>query len=346
MAQKIIPYEWETSVVTNSLRFDTNTLPFPPPSVGRFISDMKTSCPINEYSDPTYRGLKQLLSKYENVSSDMITITNSGDEAIDILAKTFLNPGDYFVTTPPTYEMFAIQCEINRGKNREIPLSKKSFQINEKAIIRLANLPKTKLIFLVNPNNPTGSTIELSTIESIARQSDCIVVVDQAYGEFYGRTAVRLLKTYENLVILKSFSKFAGLAGARIGYLLANKSLSQKFDAIRFPMGVSYLSYKLAEAVLANDRDWIKEQITKIRDERKNLSDSLTSLGFLVYPSSANFLLVNMGPKAKKIYRTLKEKGIMLRDRSSKPYLANCVRITVRSKKENKQLIKTLRKII
>lgn len=344
-AQLASPYQWEDVAVKNTLRFDSNTLPFPPPSINRFLSDMKSYCPINEYSDPAYKKLKRLLSAYEKVLASMITITNSGDEAIDILAKTFLNPGDYFVTTPPTYEMFSIQCSINNGEALEIPLGQ-AFEVNAKEIIRASKNPRTKLIFLVNPNNPTGSTIPLGTIKNIAQQSDCIVVVDQAYEEFYGKTAVPLLRAYKNLVILKSFSKFAGLAGARTGYLIANKSLSQTFDAIRFPMGVSYLSYKLAETVLENDQQWMKEQVEMIKNERERLSQALRALSFFVYPSEANFLLVNMGEKAKTICQKLKSNRILVRDRSSKPFLSGCVRITVRSPRENDQFIKTLRKIL
>ena len=345
MSRKVVPYQWESPAVANSLRFDSNTLPFPPPGVSRFLSDMKRTCPINEYSNPTYKRLKKLLSTYENVPERSITITNSGDEAIDIIAKAFLNPGDYFVTTPPTYEMFAIQCLINNGRNMEIPLGE-SFEVDETELIRASNNPRTKIIILVNPNNPTGSAIPLETIENIVSQSDCIVVVDQAYGEFYGKTAVSLIEKYKNLVILKSLSKFAGLAGARIGYLISNPSLSSTFDAIRFPMGVSFLSYKLAEAVLENDQIWMKEQIKMIKTERTRLAQALNALGLFVFPSEANFFLVKFGDKASSICKQLKEKGILVRDRSIKPYLSGCVRITVRSREENDQFIKTLRSIL
>jgi histidinol-phosphate aminotransferase len=344
-AQTVSPYIWEETPVENPLKFDTNTLPFPPPSVNIFLTEMKYSCPINEYGDPTYERLKRLLSEYENIQTDMITITNSGDEAIDILAKSFLNPGDYFVITPPTYEMYTIQCTINNGRLREVPLGK-SFKVNANTLIRESKQPQTKIIFLVNPNNPTGSIIPQSIIEAIVRKSDCIVVVDQAYGEFYGKTAVRLVNKYKNLVILKSFSKFSGLAGARIGYLIANTTLSTTFNAIRLPMGVSFLSYKLAATVLSNDRKWMGEQVKMILRERKILSQALQTLGYFVYPSQANFLLVNMGKNSKNICQKLKKKGILVRDCSTKPYLENCVRIAIRSPKENNVLINALKEIL
>ena len=128
VAQKTVSYQWEETF-PGSLRFDTNTLPFPPPSLQLFLADMKKNCLINEYADPSYKKLRQLIAKNEGVDGSMMTVTNSGDEAIDILAKTFLNPGDYFITTPPTYEMFDIQCVINKGINLPVPLQLKTWEI-------------------------------------------------------------------------------------------------------------------------------------------------------------------------------------------------------------------------
>lgn len=345
VSQNAVPYQWEETFA-GSLRFDTNTLPFTPPGLQLFLQDMKRNCQINEYADPSYQKLRQLISEYEGVNSSMITVTNSGDEAIDILAKTFLNPGDNFITTPPTYEMFDIQCRINRGINLPIPLKVKTWEINADEIIKNSCNPKVKIVFLVNPNNPTASIIPEKILEKIISESDSIIVVDEVYREFYGKSIVKNISRFKNLIILRSFSKFAALAGARIGYLIANPIFSQKFDAIRFPMGVSYLSYKLAEYVLENDQKWMKEQVEIIKKERSKLTIELVGLGFYVYPSYANFLLVNMGNKANSICKQLKAKNIIVRDRSAKKYLSGCVRITVRSQKENGKLISALKEII
>lgn len=345
MAQRIKPYQWEFGD-GNELRFNSNTLPFPPKSLKLFLKDMLKACPINEYADPNYTKLKQLLSVYEKVETNMITITNSGDEAIDIIGKTFLNPGDKFITTPPSYEMFSIQCDINRGSEIEVPLEKESFKVNSTKVIQAAKEESAKIIFLCNPNNPTGSVIPNETIEEIIQESSSIVIVDETYREFYGKTVTPLLQKYENLVILRSFSKFAGIAGARIGYLLANSFLSQRFDAIRFPMGVSYFSYKLAETVLENDQEWISKQVENLKKERVRLTQKLQAFGFIVYPSEANFLLVNVGKNATKLCNKLKRKGLYVRDRSKKKYLDGCLRITIRSKKENEKLLKNIKEVL
>lgn len=346
VAKNVTPYRWEECDMEKPLRFDANTSPTPPPSIGLFLKAMEKDCPINEYADPSYSNLKKLLADYEKIDTSWITITNSGDEAIDVLGKTFLNNGDLYLITPPTYEVYNSQLTLNKGKCLEVPLITESWKVNTERIISNSKRKKVKIIFLCNPNNPTGSIISQSFIKKILENSDAIVVIDETYREFYGMSSNRLLNEYSNLVILRSFSKFAGLAGARIGYLIASKKLSEKFDSIRFPMGVSFLSYKLAEFVLEKDRNWIKRQVKNIKKERKKLGTELPKFGFKVYPSNANFLLVKIGDRAKEISAKLKEKGIIVRDRSSKKYLAGCIRITIRSKKENEQLLQALKEII
>lgn len=344
-ALDVSPYLWEEGISEGVLRFDTNTMPYPPKCFQKFLKSMK-NCPINEYQDPNYTRLKELIAGYEGVEKDMISVTNSGDEAIDILAKTFLNPNEYFITTPPTYEMFEIQCRINKGRNLPIPLVGEGFEVDGEKIIKESKKPKVKIIFLVNPNNPTGSIIPQKSIEKILKNTSAIVVVDEVYREFYGKTVVPLLEKYENLVILRSFSKFAAIAGARVGYLLAKSELVNKFESIRFPMGVCFMSYKLAETVLSEDKKWMDDQIGKIKKERIRLTVELGNLGFRVYPSYANFLLVKIGESASDVCRKLKEKGIVVRDRSKQDYLAGCVRITVRTSQENNLLIRSIKEII
>ena len=346
MAQKITPYQWAKNVGRKVLRFDTNTLPDPPPCVNKFLKELTNNCPINEYGDPSYVNLKKLISKYEKIPEEIITVTNSGDEALDIIGKAFLNDGDNFLIQPPTYEIFKSQCEINRGKAVEIPLLKRVFKPDVKNVVKVLKSSPIKIVFVCNPNNPTGTIIELEDIELILKNSSGIVLVDEAYREFYGFTCVPLLAKYDNLVILRSFSKFGAMAGARVGYLISNKKLSQVFDAIRFPLGVSYFSCKLAEKLLEENQKWINNQTRIIKKEREKLSQSLLELGLFVYPSQANFILVDFGKNANKIYQKLKENNILVRDRSNKKYLEGCIRITIRSKNQNNILINNLKKIL
>lgn len=346
MAKTITPYQWAKNVKPEVLRFDTNTLPMPPPSIKSLLASLQNNCPINEYGDPSYVKLKKLLAKYEEVGENMLTITNSGDEALDVIAKAFLNSGDNFLIQPPTYEIFRSQSEINRGQVVEVPLLADTFDTDIKNVKKVLRNKSIKITFVCNPNNPTGTVTALETIEEIAQLSSGIVLVDEAYREFWGKTSLPLLKKYSNIVILRSFSKFGAMAGARVGYLIANKELSQVFDAIRLPLGISYFSCKLAELLLEQDQKWIKQQTVFIRKERIRLTKALTRLGLIIYPSKANFLLVKVGENAKAICKKLMERNILVRDRSSKKYLDGCIRITIRNPKENTVLVNKLKEIL
>lgn len=346
MAKTIIPYQWSTNVGLDMLRFDTNTLTSPPPSAQKLLTLLKQNCPINEYGDPSYTKLRTLIADYEGIDETMITITNSGDEALDVVGKTFLNAGDYFLVQPPTYEMFTIQCNINKGKVVEVPLQPDTFNIDTQRVIRVLKDKPIKITFICTPNNPTGSVTPLAVVEKITQSSSGIIVIDETYREFWGITNISLLKKYPNLIILRSFSKFGAIAGARVGYLIASKELSQIFDVIRFPLGVSYFSYKLAELLLEYDRKWIKKQSKEIIRERDRVIKELNKFGLFIYPSQANFLLVKIGKKAQEICQKLKKRNILVRDRSSKPYLKGCIRITIRNPQQNNILLKNLQEIL
>lgn len=346
MAKKITPYQWATGVSSDVLRFDTNTLSSPPPSVISLIRDLKKNCPVNEYNDPSYKKLKKLIAKYEGVVTEMITITNSGDEALDVIAKAFLNPGDFFVIQPPTYEIFKSQCEINNGIALNVPLLPEDFAIDLKNLLKTIRENPAKITFICNPNNPTGTVTSSDIIATVAKNTKGVVVVDEAYREFYGISSVPLIAKYPNIVVLRSFSKFGAMAGARVGYLIANKKISQVFDAIRFPLGVSMFSAKLAELLLRKDLGWIKKQVAIINRERTLLTKNIVELGFKVYPSQSNFILVNFGGRASEIADKLKQKKVLIRDRSKKNYLQGCARITVRSPEQNMILIRKLKEII
>jgi histidinol-phosphate aminotransferase len=242
--------------------------------------------------------------------------------------------------------MYGLQCIINKGINIEVPLVQSDYSLDTDKVITTENNLKPKIIFLCNPNNPTGTIIEQKDIENILKNTGSIVVVDEVYREFYGKSSLSFLNHYKNLIILRSFSKFASLAGARVGYIIANPKYVQIFEAIRFPMGVSFLSYKLAEYVLEKGMRKANNNIGIIIKERKRIIEELMRLGLFVYPSEANFLLVNVGDKARTICKLLKRKKIIIRDRSNKKYLEGCIRITVRSPKENMILIKTLKEIL
>ncbi|HNT30104.1 MAG TPA: histidinol-phosphate transaminase, partial [bacterium] len=204
-----------------------------------------------------------------------------------------------------------------------------------------------KLLFICNPNNPTGTVNPRETIEYVIREADCMVVVDEAYFEFNDRESVQdLIATYDNLIVLRTFSKFAAIAGARVGYLLTNPYLASKLNAIRLPMGISYFSMEIAKMVLAEDMVWVEQNLQMILVERSRMQAAYTDLDLKFWPSRANFILVRFGERASVIAAALKQRGLVVRDYSQKAETAGCLRIGIRSPEENTILLEAVRAML
>lgn len=298
----------------------------------------------NRYPDPFQKELKDKLSKVKAVPSQNIFIGNGSDEAIDLLIRAFCRPGkDNILILPPTYGMYEVAANINDVAIKKVNLDP-DFQLDLDAISEAID-KNTKLIFICSPNNPTGNSIFREDVETLLTNFKGLVVVDEAYIN-YSRTRsfIQELSEYSNLVILQTFSKAWGMAGLRIGMAFASEEIIEVFNKIKPPYNVNQASQKLAIEALDKVymvNNWIRDTVK----DRINLSNQLEELPFVerVFPSDANFVLVKT-TDSTSIYTYLIEKGIVVRDRSQVELCENCLRITVGTVEENKELIKVLKK--
>jgi len=311
--------------------------------LGNVIST-KYGTELNRYPDPLSMDLRKALEKFLSISEKNIFVGNGSDEIIDLLIRLFVEQDEEIIILEPTYGMYKVVAEI-AGVNVKSLLLKTNFQIDVPNLLSQIN-SKTKIIFLCSPNNPTGNLIRLEDVEKICRSFNGIVVVDEAYIEFSSKPSlVGKVSSIENLVILRTFSKAWGLAGIRVGYAVAQETVIEYLNKIKLPYNLNKISSRLATEALKN-----KEKMLEFRKiilgEREKLANSLTDLGFKVFPSEANFLLVNY-PNASDITKKLAlNYAIIIRDFSSKPLLKDCVRISVGTPEQNELLIKSLNKII
>lgn len=351
--QNLSPYAWEPTTaelakkyklpIKKIIRLDYNTPGQPPACYHDFIKIIDKNREVNEYQDYSYNDLKKLIAKYERVKKEQVVCGNSGDEMIDIIGKACLNQNDKFIISSPTYSVYKIQSEINGGTAIDVPLTS-FFDLDDTEIINQAKNKKAKLIFICNPNNPTGTVADPKKILNIIKKVKCFVVVDEAYGEFYGRSFKKYIRQYNNLIILKSFSKFARIASARVGYVLTNPQLAPKLDALRFPMGIPYFSMELAKLVLQKDLISIKKNISATISERKRIISVLKKKNIITTNSQANFLLIILPVKSKTVIEKLNNQGLIVRDRNSQ--VPNSIRVTVRDRKTNDLFLKNLFKFI
>jgi histidinol-phosphate aminotransferase len=297
---------------------------------------------FNRYPDPLQHHVKKRLSEIKGVPIRNIFLGNGSDEAIDILFRSFCNPGnDNVILVPPTYGMYQVSANINDVEAKNVPLTA-DFQLNLEAIAETID-EHTKLIFICSPNNPTGNSIDRADVETLLANFNGIVVVDEAYINFSRQKSfIQELTEYGNLVILQTLSKAWGLAGLRVGMAFASEEIIEVMNKVKPPYNVNEASQQLALQALANVaqvNSWIKETLV----QRDYLVLTLKDMDFVldIYPSDANFILVKTtAPRA--IYNYLVERGIIVRDRSKIALCEGCLRITVGTADENKLLIETL----
>ncbi len=289
----------------------------------------------NRYPDPLQHKLKRVLAKIKGVSDNQILLGNGSDEVLDLIFRTFCEPGnDEVILLPPTYGMYGVLAQLNSVKVVDVPLDE-NFELDLAAIMSSVN-EKTKLIIVCSPNKPSGNAIPLLQIQSLLDQFSGLVVVDEAYVDFSeGGTALDLLEKYPRLIICQTFSKAYGMAGIRLGIGFAHPTVIDFFNKIKPPYNVNVLTQRKALSVF-NLTDVLERQVRELIGERKKMKVKLLSIGFVkkIYPSDANFLLV-LVDDAKKRYDQFLEQGIVVRSRSSLLGCANTLRVTIGTPKEN-----------
>lgn len=290
----------------------------------------------NRYPDPHQRILKKALSERKNISTENIFIGNGSDEVIDLIYRVFCEPlQDKVIICPPTYGMYEVSANINNVAVINIPLTDQ-FELNLDAILSR----QAKCIFVCSPNNPTGN--RLKNVERLLREFSGIVVVDEAYIDFCDDNSyIEKLNEYPNLIVMQTFSKAWGLAGARVGVAYANAAIIELMDKTKPPYNVSSLNQNEALTALSNSAEF-ERQLTVILDQRALLERELTQLPIVkqIYPSDANFLLVEV-TDANAIYQYLVNREVIVRNRNS--VVRNALRITVGSPEENRVLLEELK---
>jgi histidinol-phosphate aminotransferase len=296
---------------------------------------------LNRYPDPYQKELKAAVAKFKGMPEDQIFLGNGSDEIIDLCFRAFCNPGtDKVLTFPPTYGMYEVSASVNDVNVIKLPL-KEDFQIDIARAESLLADKNLKLIFICSPNNPSGNAMNFSDVEQLISRFNGIVVVDEAYIDFSEKPSfTSLLRKYNNLIVMQTFSKALGLAAARVGIAFTSPEIILYFNKIKPPYNISTINRRAALDKLGKP-DLYRSQVMKIKAERERLASALRKLSLTekIYPSDANFLLVKVRD-ANKIYNTLIEKNIVVRNRSS--VVNNCIRITVGKRTENNQLIKAL----
>ena len=335
------PYDPAFSPCRVNLSANENTHEMPA-ALRSAIDAALLATPLERYPDPMANALRDALAARHGVGRECVCVGNGGDELLFNLIFAFGGPGRALVTCPPDfaeYANFAAMCETEVVR---VPRDPEDFSIDADALVAAAR--GAAMVILTSPNNPTGGLCPRAVVERLLAETDALVLVDEAYVEFAGEGAsvMDLLASSPRLMVLRTLSKAFGLAGLRVGYLVADPGIVGALAAVRQIYSVDVLAQSVALAAVEG-RDALAEVAADIVAERERLLASLAELpGVRAWPSAANFVLVRV-PRAEEVRRRLRdEHSVLVRDFSSAPGLEGCLRLSVGTREENDALLDAL----
>jgi histidinol-phosphate aminotransferase len=325
------------------LDFNENTVGCSP-AVLRALSRM-TAAQMTIY--PEYQKTTKRLARYFRVRPEEMHLTNGIDDALHLIADTFIDAGDSVLVAEPTFDMYRFFAEL-AGAHVVALRYDETMRFPADAVIRELRRPskrRPRVLFIPNPNNPTGTLVSREDLRRILNAAPrTLVLVDEAYFDFSGLTILPWIRRYPNLLVARTFSKAAGLAALRIGCLFGQAELLSAMRRACTPYPVNTAALVAAEAAIA-DTHFLKNYTREILKSRAILEKGLTRLGARVYSSSANFVLADFGPKAHRLVQSLGRKGILVRERSDFPR-EGFVRISAGTRAETKKLLAAMEGIL
>jgi len=329
--------------VLHIIKMDANENPYDmPDNIRRIVAEEIHRHSFNRYPDPVAMELRQLLASELNVDPDQLVIGNGSDELINYIISAFGGKGAGVVFPAPTFSIYGITASLWETKVISVSISE-TFDIRLDEIISGMKSVDRSIIFISHPNNPTGNCFSHQAIINILEcDAPSIVVIDEAYADFSGKTLLPLLADHENMIILRTFSKAYGLAGLRVGYMIAGKNIVNQIMKVKMVYNINSLSQKIA-LIMMKHKDQNSAFIQTIIQERDRLAERLDRIdGIIRFHSDANFILFRSEPDAEVLFSNLLAKGILIRNLNEPGLLKNCLRVTVGKPEENDAFLSVL----
>jgi len=347
---RLSPYEWEAMASdvaaaagipeSDVVRFDTNTTWWPPVAWEQTVLDL-ARLPANEYPHASNEPLRSALAQRLGVSPEQVVVTSGADEALFLLASVYLGPGRTAVLPDPSFSMFRVVSEAVGGRIEKLPLDA-NWDVPRDALVEAIGDPAVGVVWLCNPNNPTGRLLGAGVLDAALEAAPhAIVCLDEAYYEISGQSLAQLLLGTPNGVLVRTFSKGYGLAGARVGYIVADLDVARAIESVRLPQNMTAFAIAAAGRALA-DQAGLAERVAAIVGERERLAAELGRRGWEVLPSTGNFVLARPPRPAADVAAWLQGGGLIVRSYPGHARLNDWLRIAVRSPDEDDRLFSRL----
>lgn len=338
---RMAPYSPPTGDRSGKLRLDFNENTVgASPNVVQFLRDKLDANTLSVY--PEYTEAKQEVAHFFGVEPEEMIFTNGTDEAIQVLINTYLDDGDDVLLLKPSYAMYRFYAELAGASIREIEYSGEDLAFPLAAVLTSIR-PDTRAVLIANPNNPTGTAIELaSVLQILQRAPSAAVLIDEAYFEFHGVTALGLLSEYPNLFVSRTFSKVFGMAAMRMGCLFSQAQNVAYLHKAQSPYSVNTMA-ALAVRAAVRDMAYVREYVDEVLAARELVYAGLERLKIAYVPSQANFVLFRVGDRAIEIRDKLRSTGLLVRDRSYE--LPGCVRVTIGTRAQVQRFLDELERI-
>nr|WP_240910982.1 histidinol-phosphate transaminase [Paludisphaera soli] len=317
------------------IKLNTNENPYPPsPRAKQALIDAVNDR-LRLYPDPTGLAFRRTAAALHGVEPDMILAGNGSDDVLTILTRTFVGPGDLAAYPTPSYLLYSTLAALQDGRTHLVPFTE-DWRLDLDGFLK----PGVKLVYLANPNSPSGTAIPPSEVAALASRLDCPLVVDEAYGDFARENCIGLLKEHRNVIVTRSFSKGYSLAGLRLGYLIADAAIVAELKKVKDSYNCDALSLAAGQAAL-EDQAYLDETRSKILSTRDRLTSSLRAMGRDVTDSQANFVWTTGGPPAESTFQELKRRSVFVRLMRYPGYPAG-LRISVGTDAEIDRLLQVL----
>jgi len=320
------------------IKLDANESPFPlPERIRRELVEALRQVEVNRYPDPKAERLRTALAASSGVVPGQLVLGNGSDELIQLLLLAIGEPGAAVLAPVPTFSMYELIARAQGLRFEGVPLGRR-FEPDLPGLIEAIERARPRAVFLASPNNPTGGVFSDPEIVKVLSVAPGLVVVDEAYGPYAGRTALPHLVDQERLVILRTLSK-VGLAGLRVGYLVTHPSLAEELEKVRLPFNLNAYSQAAAVVVLAH-QEWIEDNVREVIRERARVAKGLAGVpGVEVFSSEANFILFRTTHASDALFEGLLAEGVLVRNLGGAPGLVNCLRVTVGTTEENDRFL-------